>query len=269
MSSVVDTTRLVRQFRTTLCLALAACTHTTDFSLDAGENDGGVDGAIEEDAGAMLGISDAGRPLCGDGHVCACSNDQDDDGDMKPDGHDPECTGPFDDYEDSFRVNDVREGNPNKCADCFFDGNLGGDDGCSVSSLCKIDGKPGNNRGMCKKDDCTASAACLDHCLPATPNGCDCFGCCEVKSADVRIQLVATCRMDKIHDAEACPTCQINESCYNPCNVCDICPGQDFEDLPLTCNNAVSCSNAKSCERSSECAPSQYCGQGCCLPILY
>jgi hypothetical protein len=278
MSGVADTTRPVRSIWTSLCFALAACTHTTNFNTDdrfntddGGEDDGGIaDGAIEEDAGPSLGLSDAGGALCGnDKHVCACSNGEDDDLDGKPDGLDNECTGAFDDDEGSFRVNNVREGK--KCSDCFFDGNpASGDDGCSVPTHCRIDGTPGNGGGMCKKG-CAATAECRERCVRITPNGCDCFGCCEVLSEGTPVPtlLVGTCNMDKIHEVEFCPPCQINTSCYNPCDACDLCPGKGLEDLPLApCMNAVQCPNGRSCEFASQCGASEYCSQGCCATIL-
>lgn len=276
MSCVADTTRPVRYMWTSLCLTLAACTHTTDFSTgDGGEQDGSADGAIvEEDAGLSLGLNDAGRALCANGtRLCACSDGEDNDLDNEIDGLDNECTGPFDDYEGTFRVNDVREGK--QCADCFFDGNpASGDDGCNLSSHCIQDGEPGNGGGMCKRAvDCKATDECRDHCLGITPNGCDCFGCCEVQyeGARVPIRLSGTCDMSLISNTQACQRCTINRSCFNECEACDLCPGRKFEDLSLACKNAVTCttSGVKSCASAADCDSSQYCSQRCCVPILF
>ncbi|HTU61172.1 MAG TPA: hypothetical protein VMF89_22110 [Polyangiales bacterium] len=272
MSRVHDTIRPVRSTWTVLLITLcSACSQTTEFNSDAGAaEDGGLDAQVEEDAGLIdvdLGKDDAGQALCGT-RLCACSNGRDDDGDGKRDGFDNECTGPFDDDELTFRINDVREANPN-CTDCFYDGNPGaGDDRCNVSSDCSLDGRP-SNRGNCK-GMCAATTECVDRCTPITPNGCDCFGCCEVISAGVPvpIRLVASCRMDVIGDAKACPRCIINPSCRNPCEACEICPGRTLEDLPLSCMNAVECGTRTRCQSPLDCDPTEYCGQGCCLPIL-
>ncbi len=268
MSRIHDTIRPVRYTITALCLGLGACSHTTDFS--TGATDGGLDAQVEAEAGVIdagLAQNEAGQALCGPGRPCECSNGEDDDGDGQPDGFDNECTGPFDDDERTFRVNDVREGK--KCSDCFFDGNPGaGDDRCDVSSDCTFDRTPGQGGGSCKT--CGATTECVDRCTPITPNGCDCFGCCEViyQGVPTPVRLVGTCRMDRMNDTQACPRCIINQSCRNPCEACELCPGRTLADLPSICMNAVACGDRKSCSAPSECDFSQFCSQGCCVPIL-
>ncbi len=274
MSRIHDTIRPVRYTSTALLVAVfGACSHTTEFSTDAGATDGGLDAQVEEDAGiidADLSKNEAGQAQCGAGRVCRCSNGEDDDGDNQIDGFDNECTGPFDDDEGTFRVNDVREQSTPKCSDCFFDGNPGpGDDRCDVSSQCKEDGRPGQGGGN-RCNTCTAATECVDRCGTVTPNGCDCFGCCEVlvPGGVVPIRLTATCRMDVIDNPTLCRRCVINQSCRNPCETCEICPGRTRAELPLTCMNAVECGDKKNCSSPSDCDFSQFCSQGCCVPIL-
>jgi hypothetical protein len=270
MSPVHDTIRPVRYAWTALLVALCgACSETTRFSTASGPVDGGLDAQIEEDAAVDAGLSlgEAGQALC-NGRPCACSNGVDDDDDDLADGFDSECTGPFDDDEGSFRVNDVNEGNQN-CTDCFYDGDhRRGNDGCDISTQCTVDGTFGNGGGTCRT--CDANLACRTNCEQITPNGCDCFGCCEVtyEGTTVPIRLIASCDMKKLSDTNACPRCRINTSCHNPCEMCELCPGTTLADLPMTCMNAVACGERTRCKATGECTFSEFCSQGCCVPIL-
>lgn len=277
MSPFTDTNRRMTRVWTLLLGALVACEQTTNLAWSHGHGDGGMDAQVEEEAGADSGNSiattEAGTSvaLCGS-RPCQCSNGVDDDHDGQPDGFDSECTGPYDDYEDSFRVNDVNEGNP-KCTDCFYDGNPGsGDDGCDIATECTFSGKPGNGGGSCRT--CTPSATCIDNCQDITPNGCDCFGCCDVIHAgkSISVRLVESCKVELIDDAKACPRCTLSMLCQNPCGPCEICPGRTRADLPAECmadgGVGYSCEGRSPCERSGECQPEEYCGQGCCVPIL-
>jgi hypothetical protein len=245
-----------------------ACSQTTNFGDPV---DGGLDAQIEEDAAAIDGgfaRSEAGQAFCAFERLCACSDGKDNDLDDRADGFDNECTGPFDDDEATFRVNDVREQSTPKCSDCFFDGNPGpGDDRCDVSRDCTFVGEPSQG-GSCKT--CDATPACVERCTTVTPNGCDCFGCCNVlvEGTPVPIRLVSTCTMALIREPRACPFCVINDSCFNPCETCEICPGRTLGDLPLSCNNAVDCGMRKNCTSSAECLGFDHCSQGCCVPIL-
>jgi hypothetical protein len=256
---------------------LAACDNLTNFRAPRAGSDGGLDAQIaEEDAsldGALsLGASEAGTVAFCHGRPCACSNGEDDDGDREADGFDSECTGPFDDDESSFRVNDVNEGNP-KCADCFFDDNPGsGDDRCDIATSCTFTGMPGNGGGSCKT--CEPTQTCVDRCTPITPNGCDCFGCCEVTHAGltVPVRLVSTCDVTRIADTLACPRCVLSTTCQNPCERCELCPGKTRADLPKDCTGEgganYSCAGRDVCATPRDCAFSEYCSQGCCVPIV-
>jgi hypothetical protein len=253
--------------------ACTACESTVNLASSRTRWDGGLDASFELDAaldsGLSIGTTEAGSvALCGS-RPCQCSNGSDDDNDDAIDGFDSECTGPYDDDEATFRVNDVNEGNP-RCVDCFYDDNPGsGDDECRVAPSCTIDGTPSGGVGLCRK--CSAGVTCAERCVPITPNGCDCFGCCEVTHAGltVPIRLVATCNVQLIGDSNACPRCQMAEDCQNPCERCELCPGKTLADLPRDCMGENACDNRKSCLTPNDCAFVEYCSQGCCVPILY
>jgi hypothetical protein len=51
-----------------------------------------------------------------------------------------------------------------------------------------------------------------DYCMPVVPNGCDCFGCCEIQGQIVHLNS--------------------SPDCINPCDgVCDVCLGQEAQRL--------------------------------------
>lgn len=200
---------------------------------------------------------------------CACDNGLDDDADGLVDGLDPECTGAFDDDEVSFAT-----GLPNKlggCRDCFWDDNAGsGDDNCRYPAEC-LSGLGPNNNGNCSS--CEVSTECISNCLGRTPNGCDCFGCCEVvrpSGEHVFIELAESCRLSTLDDLEACPRCVQNTACANACARCELCLGKTPSDLPADCayDSGVfnyTCEQGQACRDSGDCSISQYCLQGCCL----
>jgi multicomponent K+:H+ antiporter subunit A len=69
---------------------------------------------------------------------------------------------------------------------------------------------------------CQPSQECIDICGAATPNGCDCFGCCEVQAGDevVNVFLGTECSLENIDDEQACPRCVQTELCDNECGEC-------------------------------------------------
>src|SRR5215831_375471 len=132
-----------------------------------------------------------------------CSDGIDNDGDGLIDYADPECVGPLDNDESSFATG-IPGDNVDPCKqDCFFDGNSGmGDDGCLWQLKCD----PKSTEANCPYDpqyaaqhtmECSTSASqsqtCIDKCQKLVPNGCDCFGCCNVPGAPQPIRLAATC----------------------------------------------------------------------------
>jgi hypothetical protein len=134
-----------------------------------------------------------------------CSDCVDNDTDGKVDGFDPECTGPIDNDESSFKTGIPGDNIDATDQDCFFDGNSGGgDDGCSQHVCCLLQAggatmdtsddisecmrlAPQSLYNKYKRADCytpfgtkPVPTKCTMNCGPITPPGCDCFGCCTV-----------------------------------------------------------------------------------------
>jgi hypothetical protein len=237
------------------------------------ELDAGGSNDAQTDAAPPYVVSDGGVVYCGK-RPCACSNGVDDDDDDELiDGFDPECTGPYDDDEASFATGEIKDGN-RRCSDCFFDGNPGYDDGCRIPTSCVLTGNASNAGGNC--NSCTPSAKCVDSCLSLTPNGCDCFGCCEIQDGmqSFAILLADTCSMAVLADETKCPRCVLTPDgaprCYNPCGRCELCPGKTQSDLPADCGGDYDCEDADLCGSTNALCPGlAWCIQGCCAPILY
>lgn len=198
-------------------------------SSDTGGTSSGTGGSV-----GTGGTDPIGTDLCG-GAGCACSNGIDDDGDGLVDGFDPECTGPYDDDEGTFATGISGDNKDPKWQDCFFDGNSGaGDDGCRYHTDC-LYGKLDQDHASCQ-----VTQACVEFCRARTPNGCDCFGCCSVRTDDgetIDVYTAPDCSLDAIDDEEKCPRCTKSTLCDNPCGECELCPGKEVEDLPEHCGS--------------------------------
>jgi hypothetical protein len=153
-----------------------------------------------------------------------CSDGKDNDGDKLIDSADPECTGPLDNDESSFATGIPGDNVDPKWQDCFFDGNSGGgDDGCRYSTGCLTGELEPTDK------DCQLTDACVKFCKPLTPNGCDCFGCCEVKSPDggiAHVSITSTCTIADVGDPQKCPSCTPSTDCNNTCERCELCLGK-------------------------------------------
>ena len=198
-----------------------------------GAGTGGTGAAIGGGTGGTAGggvISKVGITQCNDGI--------DNDGDGKIDLADPECTGPYDNDEGSFATG-IPGDNMDACKqDCFFDGNSGmGDDGCLWQLQCD----PLSNEPKCAYDpsfvshhsaECSISDSqsqhCIDKCRPVTPNGCDCFGCCQVPGAAHPIRLDSTCKTTAdFGDPEQVPGLHAGHAMHEHLRALPALPGQD------------------------------------------
>jgi hypothetical protein len=216
-----------------------------------------------------VSMTPTGTLLCGN-TPCQCNNGIDDDGDGNVDGFDVECTGGIDDDESSFATGIPGDNRDPKWQDCFFDGNSGaGDDRCRYPTECLT--------GELSLSDaaCAVTQACRDNCLPRTPNGCDCFGCCAIAlpgKSEVTVLLTDRCSAEKIGDTDACPVCVPNPECSAPPNqpapdpTDPSQPGEPAEPDPGA--PTFSCEGRTECSGSESCPVGQFCSQGCCLVVI-
>lgn len=238
---------------------------------DDGDGDGTDGGGTGSDARffdeALIPSDAPGSELCAEG-ACVCSDGLDNDGDGLIDGMDPECTGPFDNDESSFATGIPGDNRDPFWQDCFYDGNSGaGDDNCRYHTECLT----GERDTM--DPSCEVTEMCLTYCRARTPNGCDCFGCCDVALEDgshVFIAINPACSLDNIDDETACPRCVQDTECINECGTCELCPGRTAADLPPECTPdggmpMYMCEDGVTCMTDAECAEGQYCSLGCCL----
>jgi len=200
-----------------------------------GGGDGGT--GIPTDSGIpqVFPVDKNGDVLCGTA-PCACNDGVDNDNDGLTDSQDPECVSPWDNDESSFGTGISGDNRDEACQDCFFDGNSGsGDDRCRLPTSCLTEGTASGS-GNCKS--CEQPKECLDFCKAYTPNGCDCFGCCEVRLADNTVKnflLTAECKITG-STATGCTACVPNKNCVNTCGECELCPGKTLQDLdPVKC----------------------------------
>jgi hypothetical protein len=223
---------------------------------------------------------------------CQCSDGIDNDDDGTVDGFDVECVSAGDNDEGSFATAIPGDNMDPTWQDCFFDGNSGGgDDGCRYHTGCLTGDKALSDK------DCELADKCIDFCKPLTPNGCDCFGCCEIRDADGKVHAVlttATCDEDNL---AGCTACVPAVDCENKCGECELCPGKTVDDLPETCQAqppvagsggstagttggtagtgtteppppGYTCDGGEQvCSSTGDCSANTFCSFGCCLQI--
>ena len=147
--------------------------------------------------------------------------------------------------------------------DCYFDSNSGsGNDECYWNHACDPheiapDYYPEPENGAaCKYDEgantpgtsatcaelyATQLPTCFDFCGPLTPNGCDCFGCCELPADGGKYVFlgseddadVGTCDLTVLDDPTKCHPCLPVAACLNTCGKCELCIGKT--DVPPEC----------------------------------
>jgi hypothetical protein len=226
---------------------------------DAPPADGPV---VVDDAGHVVTDPDGGTWVC---HTITCQMHQlecgdciDNDGDGLIDEHDPECLGPCGNSEGPTLYPDVGGGTAAAChMNCYFNYGIGsGSDGCEWSHTCDPHEVPPNNwpQAGCPYNPsdlggrtCPNSQTdmCLNTCMPLTPNGCDCFGCCtfpqiagrNVAEGGEWVYLgsrdsagTPSCTFDGVTDVNRCHPCQPVENCLNGCGPCEVCIGRPMPD---------------------------------------
>ncbi len=264
-----------------------------------GDGFGGFGGSVAAGGSAIV-LPDAGPAtcnvaLCGNMGPFACGDCvNNDDGDELIDAADPECLGPCDDDEAEL-MSGMQPGGVASCnADCYFDLNAGsGDDGCRWRLDCDPLSVEANDyaptgRPMCgfsETRDCSLpdnqASACQESCRPLTPNGCDCFGCCEIPAHSAHFVWLGSdslssgdCDPELLDGPDSCPRCTPVDVCDNPCDECELCVGKTARDLPPICGTGGSvlpaCSDGqRACDpaRGLGCNPAEYCITGCCAPV--
>lgn len=282
-----------------LALGLAwACQN--DVQVGADELLGAGGGVTKPDAAAGAGGGSAGpcEEIRCKGKLYGCGDCRDNDGDGLVDADDPECLGACDNTEDSFHPGLPGQDSAACLLDCFFDHDRGsGNDDCFWSHRCDPlsvapDYPPGGmecpydpdtavGSGMRTCDDLTEqqSSKCEDKCLPVTPNGCDCFGCCELPARGGRFVWigstqggVGSCDLQRLDDPDSCRPCTPVNSCFNPCTGCEACVGErapaadcggDGGPRPQCPDPLRACGQTG----QSSCADDEYCVTGCCASL--
>ncbi len=177
-----------------------------------------------------------GSVLC-NGVPCQCNDGIDNDNDGVTDLGDPECVSSWDNDEGSLATGISGDNRDEACQDCFFDGNSGsGNDGCRLPTSCLLEGNNSSGRGSCSS--CEQTDKCKNFCQAFTPNGCDCFGCCDVNLGGTikHVLLEAGCDINGT-ELSNCTQCVPSVSCVNTCGRCELCPGKTVADLPADCGS--------------------------------
>jgi hypothetical protein len=195
--------------------------------------------------------------------IYQCGDLLDNDNDGLIDSKDPDCLGPCDNTENSYYGGIPGQAGPACTVDCYFDSDSGaGNDNCYWNHKCDPNevapnyypepsegaqcaynpnaNTPGTG-SSCEQLNATQSQVCHDVCGPLTPNGCDCFGCCELPSGSGKyVWLGSTdlndqpsCKIADLADPDKCHPCKPVDACLNTCGKCEICVGK--ETLPPEC----------------------------------
>ncbi|NOY94613.1 MAG: hypothetical protein GXP55_25830, partial [Deltaproteobacteria bacterium] len=217
-----------------------------DAASDSGARvDAAVDSGAAVDAGPAVCV-----PVMCQGALRACGDCVDNDDDGAADARDSNCLGACDNNESGLSTG-IPGGDTPQCGlDCYYDTDQGsGNDQCHWDGRCD----PLSPDARCSFEDppppsarCpdTQSSACLDFCRPLTPNGCDCFGCCELPARSGSFVFLGSvdsagdpsCTMDAVGDATRCHPCTpVRGECFNPCGRCELCVGRDPGSLPADC----------------------------------
>ena len=258
---------------------------------------GGVAGDVQDAGGDVKdgGLLQEIERFC-HGKAYQCGDSKDNDGDGLTDAEDPDCIGACDASELTLSgaFLDVKA----PCSrDCFYDQDSGTNDQCYWDYRCDSGMvKPNYNprpdqAATCLYDPATkvpgTSATCAElktkqpsgcasYCGPLTPNGCDCFGCCELPSGSNKWRYlgstdkagVFTCTSKDFNDPEKCRPCDPVPACLNKCDSCEVCLGG--QKPGAGCSKAQQCpAGVPTCGAPGEpfCPKETYCVTGCCMPV--
>lgn len=289
--------------------AAAAGGSDTDAAVEAGaDTDSGTAGAAGCDPGAGLRSLMSLPELCivtaCANHVYQCGDCVDNDGDGLSDMDDPDCLGPCHNSETMFFLQIPGANNAPCKQDCYFDQDTGsGNDDCYWSQECDYMevppfyspagpecaydpsvSTPGSS-SSCSELFNAQPQGCLDTCGPLTPNGCDCFGCCEIPGGSGKYVWLGSmsegapsCDLAHADDPARCRACTPVVACFNPCDECELCIGKtelpasclcDAEGaIPETCGVQECPADATACglDCQAPCPAGYFCLTGCCQP---
>ena len=236
----------------------------------AGAQTGGTAGSQagtggEPADGSAGNPNDAGCVQVGcQNHVYECGDCLDNDNDGLIDMADPDCLGPCHNSEVRFDLGIPGGGNAPCKLDCYYDQDTGaGNDDCYWSHECdplevapnyypegdgckydKNANTPGTNK-TCAELYAAQSQTCTNICGPLTPNGCDCFGCCELPPGGGKYVWLGSfnllsdggaepsCDLKSMADPSKCHPCTPVAGCLNTCQHCELCLGKT--ELPADC----------------------------------
>lgn len=237
------------------------------------------------------------------GKIYACGDLIDNDGDGLIDFQDPDCLGPCDDTEDHYHPQLPGWTGDSCRTDCFWDnGNGPGNDDCYWDHICdplSVDPNFYPEGELCEYDpnhiipggpNCTDAFAmqsdqCSSYCGPLAPNGCDCFGCCELPAGSGQTVWLGsydedrtpTCTsLDDAGDPAKCQPCTQVPSCGNDCGECEYCLGKT--ELPPECFDPENPGDPppgqcppelEACGGPNQgpCPLGTYCITGCCVQL--
>jgi hypothetical protein len=267
-----------------LGLMFAAC---SEPALEVGYDDprpqGGGAGMNAGGAGGLGG--ECVKATCQGKGPYACGDCQDNDGDKKIDAADPECLGACDNTEDKFYGGIPGQNGASCRRDCYFDQDSGnGNDRCEWSLTCDMlspssdpacayDPNAAVEGGTCASLRQDQNDQCLETCMPLTPNGCDCFGCCELPARSnifvwlgTELNGVGSCDAAHLDDPTACARCTPVLSCLNRCDACEVCAGKTSVDAGCASTTPL-CSVGVPCGPGATCSGTAYCITGCCIEV--
>ncbi|HEY4159227.1 MAG TPA: hypothetical protein VGM29_14060 [Polyangiaceae bacterium] len=298
--------RVGRYRRLLAGVLLAGCSNTLevgrDFAAGAGTGGVGASGGSFNLGGTSgnVGVAGATSAACQvttcQGKTYACGDCVDNDGDGRIDADDVECTGPCDNTEDSYFGGIPGQNNAPCRQDCYFDQDSGsGNDRCDWSQTCDplslAPSYPPSGDAQCAYDPtatipgglgtCASLAlaqdpVCISTCLPLTPNGCDCFGCCELPAGSGSFvwlgsteQGAGSCTQETLADPAACHPCTPVKSCFNACEPCERCVGRPTPAPSCTPTSARCEVAGTECGDPGDpgCASGYYCITGCCQAV--